>query len=56
MGEPQFPQNFAIGAFSNPHEAHDALNAAAHSLQNFSPSGFSVLHLAQIIWLLAGVF
>src|SRR6516165_5586282 len=51
MGEPQFPQNFAVGAFSNPHEAHGALNVAPHSLQNFRPSGFSVLHCAQIIWL-----
>src|SRR5215469_11304034 len=49
MGEPQFPQNFAVGAFSNPHDTHDALNAAPHSLQNLSPSGFSVLHFAQII-------
>jgi hypothetical protein len=35
------PQNFAVGAFSNPHFAHRRLNGAAHSLQNFSPSGFS---------------
>jgi hypothetical protein len=49
MGVPQFPQNFAAGTFSNPHEAHDALNAAPHSLQNFNPSGFSVLHFGQIM-------
>src|SRR6266851_5577360 len=35
------PQNFAVGAFSNPHFAHCLLKRAAHSLQNFSPSGFS---------------
>jgi hypothetical protein len=28
---------------------HDDLNAAPHSLQNFNPSGFSVLHFAQIM-------
>jgi hypothetical protein len=50
---PHFPQNFALGAFSKPHDAHDDLNAAPHSLQNFNPSGFSVLHFAQIMtaWL-----
>jgi hypothetical protein len=50
---PQFPQNFAVGAFSNPHEAHGTMNAAPHSLQNFNPSGFSVLHFTQIMtaWL-----
>jgi hypothetical protein len=46
---PEFPRNFAVGAFSNPREAHDAMNGAPHSLQNFNPSGFSVSHFAQII-------
>jgi hypothetical protein len=50
---PQFPQNFAVGAFSNPHDTHGPMKAAPHSLQNFNPSGFSVLHFAQIMtaWL-----
>jgi hypothetical protein len=50
---PQFPQNFALGAFSKPQDTHGDLNAAPHSLQNFNPSGFSVLHFAQImtVWL-----
>jgi hypothetical protein len=46
---PQLPQNLAVRALSNPHAAHDVLNAAPHSLQNLSPSGFSILHFAQII-------
>src|SRR6516165_11588299 len=46
---PHWPQNFAPGAFSKPHEAHGVLNGAPHSLQNFNPSGFSVLHFAQSI-------
>ena len=34
-GAAHSPQNFAVGAFSNPHFAHCLLKGAAHSLQNF---------------------
>jgi hypothetical protein len=44
---PQWPQNLAAEAFSKPHDAQGVLNGVPHSLQNFSPSGFSVLHFAQ---------
>src|SRR5262245_54328643 len=47
---PHWPQNFAAGAFSKPQEAQGVLNGAPHSLQNFNPSGFSVLHFGQSIY------
>jgi hypothetical protein len=37
------------GTFSKPHLAQIRVNAAPHSLQNFSPSGFSVLQFEQRI-------
>src|SRR5262245_59337241 len=40
-GMPQWPQNFACGAFSKLHWAQRRVSAVPHSLQNFSPSGFS---------------
>jgi hypothetical protein len=43
------PSRLAAGAFSNPHEGHGLLNAVPHSLQNFRPSGFSLLQGAQMI-------
>src|SRR5216684_4746920 len=43
----QSPQNFAVGAFSNPHFAQCFLKGAAHSLQNFCSAGFSAPHVGQ---------
>src|SRR5215469_7329625 len=49
-GPPHWPQNLAAGAFSKPQAAQGVLNGAPHSLQNFNPSGFSVLHFVHSIY------
>ena len=50
-GEPQAPQNLNFGEFSASHFGQRLTSGNPHCPQKRIPSGFSLLHLMQRIWM-----